>query len=97
MEGIGCKLAWALELERVDSQHPFCLLLIRLTKSHLGHLGGSTRVLTFYWASHVQLAAGGFVRGVCSCAGPQRQSRASPPGGAKTGTRRISRVRPGHN
>lgn len=51
----------------------------------------------FYWASHVQLAAGGFVRGVCSCAGPQRQSRASPPGGAKTGTRRISRVRPGHN
>ena len=36
MEGIGCKLAWALELERVDSQHPFCLLLIRLTKSHLG-------------------------------------------------------------
>ena len=40
MEGIGCELAGALGLERVDSQHPFCLWLIRLTKPHLGYLGG---------------------------------------------------------
>ena len=41
MAGIGCELAGALELERVDSQHPFCLWLIRLTKSHVGYLGGT--------------------------------------------------------
>ena len=44
MEGIGCELAGALGLERVDSQHPFCLLLIRITKRTVGYLGGSSLI-----------------------------------------------------